>query len=159
MIEKLGHKKRLQVMRKAWIDEDRPKPAAEEEDEDFVAGDADRNGTEKELNGDATMDDAEQEAGGSRIEDKGESQEIGQLRSSSPLMLDDDDEELYAEVEVQEPTTKAAEAQEPDEDELDALLAEEGMTEPPKLVQNVVQRAPEERDDFADEEEAMMDMW
>lgn len=155
MIEKLGHKKRIQVMRKEWIDEDRPKPAVEEEDADFVVG----NGGEKveggEVEGDVTMgdDNGEKFEGRNEANENGESQGVGQLRSSSPLMLDD--EELYAEMDGSIPAAKPAGAQEPDEDELDALLAEETAIERPTIPQSATQKVPDQGDDFADDEEAM----
>lgn len=161
MIEKLGHKKRTQVMRKAWIDEDRPKPAIEE-DQDFVAdnrdGVADAQGVDADLTMVGALDERNTES--ARREgglENNESQGIGQLRSSSPLMLDD--EELYAGMDGN--IAKVDEMQEPDEDELDALLAEETATERPAAMQPTAQKLPNKGDDFADDEEAMaeMDMW
>jgi len=158
IIEKLGHKKRIQVMRKAWIDEDRPKPAVEEVDDDFVAHDGEAMAVGEEGGRDVAMGDGENEHntenGARKVRDEhDESQGIGQLRSSSPLILDD--EELYEDMNGRIPAAKPSEAQEPDEDELDALLAEDTTTARPTISQAAAKQVPDQLDDFADDEEAM----
>jgi len=157
MIEKLGHKKRIQVMRKEWIDEDRPKPAVEEEDAELVVGHGGDEAEGGEGDRDVMMgeNDREQVEGRNGGNGNGESQGVRQLRSSSPLMLDD--EELYAEMDGSIPgvAKPAEEAQEPDEDELDALLAEETAIERPTVAHPAAQKVPDQADDFADDEEAM----
>jgi len=166
IIEKLGHKKRVQMMRKSWIDEDKPKPTREY-DEDFV--DVDQVMQQGE---DGAMD-AERDGNN---EDTQQIQEIGedlgmskttsgrrQGQVSSPPL--DDDEGLYDEsAPPVDRENREAEEQEPDEDELDALLAEDATnantpaTQPTK---HLPPQAPPGADDFADDEEAMaeMDMW
>jgi len=156
IIEKLGHKKRIQVMRKEWIDEDRPKPVVEEEEDGgFVVGDGGGKAEGGEVDGDVMMggDDREQVGARNESNGNGESQVIGQLRSSSLLMLDD--EELYAEMDGSTPAAKPTETQEPDEDELDALLAEESTIARPAVSHPAAQKVPDHGDDFADDEEAM----
>jgi len=166
IIEKLGHKKRVQMMRKSWIDEDKPKPT-QEYDEDFVdvdqvmqhgedgAMDIGRNG-----NNEATQR-AQENEGDLGMSGTTSARNQGQI-SSPPL---DDDEGLYDEgVPLVDRGNKEVEDQEPDEDELDALMAEDAAkadTSAAQTAKHVPPQAPAGEDDFADDEEAMaeMSMW
>jgi len=51
MVEKVGHKKQLQMMRREWIDEGKPKPAEEPEEIDISEEAADRNDRQEEEEG------------------------------------------------------------------------------------------------------------
>ncbi|KAK7627186.1 replication fork protection component Swi3-domain-containing protein [Phyllosticta citricarpa] len=51
IIEKLGHKKRMQIMRKAWIDESKPKPTVELDQDDLDVLMAE--GTSEEVGGES----------------------------------------------------------------------------------------------------------
>ncbi|KAL5120609.1 chromosome segregation in meiosis-related protein [Pleosporales sp. CAS-2024a] len=118
IIEKVGHTKRMQMMRKEWLDEAKPRRHAEhEQDGDDEAGAVV-----------AQPADAQEAAGMEGVEHAADS-------------------------------ASAAEAQQgPDEDELDALLAESaqhGIAAPKTLP---VRMAAAEDNPFADEMEAMADM-
>lgn len=155
IIEKLGHKKRLQVMRKEWIDEEKPKPVEfdlSDDDSEFVV-----DKTNKDVAG------GEGNAGqGVAMNDES----TGQTEQNQNQ--DDDDDDLYAEHTPVVPTTAGESgadtnmrvAEEPEEDELDALLAEEEGAARPAAAQPS-NPAPQRQqwDDFADDEDAMKDMW
>jgi len=119
IIEKVGHSKRMQMMRKEWIDEGKPRrtTAYDDEDADEVVVEA------------PTTDQATESMEGV---EQGEEARI--------------------------PVPDSAERADPDEDELDALLAEsaEQNTSAPKTLP--VRTAGGEDDLFADEMEAMADM-
>lgn len=133
MIEKVGHKKQLQLMRREWINEGKPRPA-EEPDEIEV---------DDELAADAVS---------------------GQEVTDGPGALPAD---LEPAVQNDQPpkSDEVRQAVEPDEDELDALLAE---SEPAQRGYTSLfgsgesNRAPAvqppPRIDFEDEEEAMAAM-
>lgn len=147
-------------MRKAWIDEDRPK-APVEDDEDFVDAEQQRTGDGEPQDGDVSMFDAQDtrrdgSEGATARTEEGISRGANGLRSSSPLMIDDED--LYNEPMVGGTSTNLArEEHGPDEDELDALLAEDALREKSSNVPTI-HPVVAEKDDFADEEEAMADM-
>jgi replication fork protection complex subunit Csm3/Swi3 len=119
IIEKVGHTKRMQMMRKEWIDEGKPRRTTEHEDED-----ADEN-----FVGQPTA-----EQGSESMEGMVQGKEVGVRELGS------------------------VEGADPDEDELDALLAEDAPhdTLAPKTLP--VRTAGGEEDPFADEMEAMADM-
>jgi replication fork protection complex subunit Csm3/Swi3 len=135
IIEKVGHTKRMQVDRKAWIDEGKP-------------GRKNMEGNTDDL--DAAVPD-EAPAENQREETEGMGANDGSAwvsaQSSLPKGLQDQAQ---------------AEAEEPDEDELDALLAETAQPETPTANTLPSRPAPAEDDLFADEMEAMEgmdDMW
>jgi replication fork protection complex subunit Csm3/Swi3 len=154
------------MMRKSWIDEEKPK-RTQEYDDDFVdvdqvmqqgedgAMDVERDGNSE---GARQVDGTEGDLGMSNAANTGRTGQV----SSPPL---EDDEGLYDESGppiVQ--ANKEAEDQEPDEDELDALMAEDAAnanTPTTQTAKHVPPQAPPGEADFADDEEAMaeMDMW
>ena len=154
------------MMRKSWIDEDKPK-RTQEYDDDFV--DVDQVMQQGE---DGAMDveqggndgHAREAEGSERDPSRGNpagTAPNGQV-SSPPL---EDDEGLYDESGPPiDQANKEAEEQEPDEDELDALMAEDAAnanTPATQTAKRVPPQAPPGEADFADDEEAMaeMDMW
>lgn len=149
LIEKVGHKKRLKVMRQEWINEDKPKPIFDEpEDEDD--------------DGDFAMRDANNDAqSGERRDDSGPVREDGHQPHQTAGTEEDglDDETLYGRPDPQASRTVNAAAPDtgPEEDELDQLLAEDAMQDRPR---NTAPLRNEDRlDDFADDEEAMAGLW
>jgi replication fork protection complex subunit Csm3/Swi3 len=142
MIEKLGHKKRIQMMRREWIEEGKPKPQRHEDEED------DANNHNQTPSGQEEPDEDQLDA-------------------------------LLAESETISPSTTpkttnaqpANDQEEPDQDELDALMAEDAMNEttttaaapkslfggPPSLATSTTRRPPDV-DNFDDDEEAMAGM-
>lgn len=134
IIEKVGHTKRMQVDRRAWIDEGKPKHTAEQDEDDQDAGDPEK------------VSGADQE-------------ETGGGQASN-------DETIYAQLESE--TAGQARGhprsppEEPDEDELDALLAESVRPETEDPRATPAQSKAAHDDPFADEMEAMEgmeDMW
>lgn len=128
IIEKVGHTKRMHIMRKDWIDEGKPRRAAEPDSDDDMGEDTAQQSTE-------AMDG---------------------IQSGSGHMSEHQEH-------VQEPAVHSAEqttSGDPDDDELDALLAESEQ-QPSTTVQQTLPTRPmpvPEDDPFADEMEAMADM-
>lgn len=166
MVEAVGHKKRLQVMRKAWIDETKPfrnnETTVEEEEVRMNGG----------LPGD-TGRGADAEA-----EEVGVSGVVTAAQPTSTDAPDDDElDALLAENTNATTTQKASqpppkrgpfEEEDIDDDELEALLAEEPeantvakQASAPMSNDKATGRTPPREDDFADEEDAMadMDLW
>jgi len=154
------------MMRKSWIDEDKPKRTQDYED-GFVdvdqvmqQGEDGALDIEKDGNDEDTRQVQETERNLGRSEATGAR---GNEQVSSPPLADD--EGLYDEgVPLVDRGYKEAEDQEPDEDELDALLAEDAAkanTPATQTAEHVPPQAPPGEPDFADDEEAMaeMDMW
>ena len=141
IVEKLGHSKRLQMMRKEWIDEGKPRAT-----------------TEVDLEEDIPMPDREATDGdGAGIE-----------RAHSPTNVPGENPTQSALERPIPPQQTAhvngeAEADEPDEDELDALLAEtsapsERSHTRPTTVSVPHRNAFPEEEDFMDDLEAMAEM-
>jgi replication fork protection complex subunit Csm3/Swi3 len=130
IIEKMGHKKRLQYMRKEWIQEGKPKNTveADEEEDDGADGALDKPEQDQEqTEGDSFSNDARPD----------------EQRNENTLRAD-----IGA--------VGALEQEEPDEDELDALLAEDYATvNRPMTSTALPSRTIFEDDPFADDEAAM----
>lgn len=169
--EKLGHKKRMQIMRREWINEGKPKRSeemetglqeGEQEAEDTAAGmtRADDEHQETEPRSDGEQHQAM------------EAQTTHTDAAPSQLAGEPDDDELDALLteDVPAPTampaTSSQRADEPDEDELDALFAEEMNGAPGSAPMSRsgpgpasdYRKSPREEnkdDEFADEMEAM----
>jgi replication fork protection complex subunit Csm3/Swi3 len=140
IIEKLGHSKRLQIMRKAWIDDGKPKTSVDEDDaeQDSLPLTANPGTTEEAteiIRTSGSLSDAGNpendlsRPGGKRPADRSSLDEIGGA---------------------------------PDEDELDALLAEESMPGLPVRSNSLDKPAPTglppPEESFEDDEEAMREM-
>ncbi|KAF2115990.1 hypothetical protein BDV96DRAFT_574920 [Lophiotrema nucula] len=132
MIEKLGHSKRMGYMRKEWIDEGKPKTSVEDDPEETEATQPEAHNAE-----------SEQMEGVVRHSTEEEPKQPG--RGESPCQR------------AASPT--ASRGVDPDEDELDALLAE---TAAPNSALTSAMSAPRiasvEEDMFAEEMEAMAEM-
>ncbi|KAF1932768.1 Swi3-domain-containing protein [Didymella exigua CBS 183.55] len=134
IIEKVGHTKRMQVDRKFWIDEGKPRQTSDKPEDD-VGADV-QNETAAQVQAE-TME-------GLEAEDNTTAVQSG------------------AETPVQPRASAHPSAEEPNEDELDALLAESEQRAQiaPKVLPS--QARPATDDPFADEMEAMEgmeDMW
>ncbi len=135
IIEKAGHTKRMQIMRKDWIDEGKPRRSRESDDEnvDEVVLDT----TEKQK--DQDKEDAEREEATVRSDSDSNRHDLPPHQSRSGAELG------------------AGNA--PDEDELDALLAESTEVNDRGVRTLPTRPAPPDEDDpFADEMEAIADM-
>ncbi|KAH0285987.1 Swi3-domain-containing protein [Aureobasidium namibiae CBS 147.97] len=170
MIEKLGHKKRMQMMRREWIQEGKPKPPRDDDEDGFVIP------TENAVPEDTGASNTEEQP--SNVEPRVETQqsEGAQARNNhNPFGEEEPDEdeldELLAESEVASAPAPAAskqpaEDQEPDEDELNALMAEDAMDDSapkslfggPVSSATATKAAPIAHDEFDDDEEAMAGM-
>lgn len=135
MVEKVGHTRRMQIMRKDWIDEGKPRRATEQEEHDDVdqlpptaahpeeSADTVQGVDDPTENNDASHTDAERR------------DQTATSRRTTPQSGHD-----------------------PDEDELDALLAE-GAPDASNVPTSLPSRTKMADDDpFADEMEAMADM-
>lgn len=124
MVEKAGHSKRMQLMRKDWIDEGKPRRTTEQEDED--------------------VDDIISHAS---TAGQGVDEMKGVLRNGNTEQRESEP--------AQDQTGAGAG---PDEDELDALLAESAQQETSATKTLPVRTTAAAYDPFADEMEAMADM-
>ncbi|KAF1837004.1 Swi3-domain-containing protein [Decorospora gaudefroyi] len=133
IIEKVGHSKRMQTMRKDWIDEGKPRRtrAQDDEDDDVVP---------------EQMPAAQATEAMEGVEQSGRHVESRRHSEQDPARNQPDDE------------TAPTGGDEPDDDELDALLAESEQvsTVAPKTLPS--RTIPTQDDPFADEMEAMADM-
>ncbi|KAF2444665.1 hypothetical protein P171DRAFT_431466 [Karstenula rhodostoma CBS 690.94] len=129
MIEKLGHSKRVQMMRKEWIDEGKPRHnAREDEDEDAVEVVGANEPVQRD---DGPMEGVQDEITQSVEDDAPQDVARGARGPSAP-------------------------PEGPDDDELDALLAGDSAPAHPTTAVNTTTN--EEEDPFADAMEAMADM-
>ena len=157
IIEKLGHSKRMQIQRKSWIEAGKPKESVED------GGDVP-----------ASDDDVDHEAGGGALRPEGghggdilRAGSEGSEVSADPFEMDLD--------KVKDPQSgsisgtkrhdKQRDDAEPDEDELDALLAEESLPTTTAAAQTSIPSRPAQQrppspvePSFDDDEEAMRDM-
>lgn len=147
MIEKLGHTKRVQMMRKEWIDEGKPKHTSREEDEELEVVGAD-----------------EVPRGGDR-EDAMEGVEDGVAQSVEQEQDSSLGEQNTAVSAATDALARTQMGEEPDEDELDALLAGDDATTAPRPAPAPAPAKPptsdaaaDEDDPFADAMEAMAEM-
>lgn len=171
IIEKLGHKKRMQIMRREWINEGKPRPS-EDVGTDFPEGGQEAQHTAA---GPTRVDDEHQEreprSDGEQYQAM-EAQTINTDTAPSQRAGEPDEDELDALLTEDMPVSSGVhaassqKADEPDEDELDALLAEEmngapgseplGRSGPGQASGS--RKSPLEKnqdDEFADEMEAM----
>lgn len=138
MVEKVGHTKRMQIMRKDWIDEGKPRLTRERDDSDDNGG----CGVDESLPAEArpggntdAMEGVEDSIASNVSSRAGGEQQALARSPSEPIPALQDN---------------------PDEDELDALLAESAsatsiLPPPPRAIHV-------EEDPFADEMDAMADM-
>jgi replication fork protection complex subunit Csm3/Swi3 len=132
IIEKVGHTKRMQMMRKEWIDEGKPRRTTERDDDDVDEIVPDRLSAKQTTE---SMEDIEQH-GQTRQQESGQVEEAQAHDHTTPASLDAN----------------------PDEDELDALLAQSEQLQTSAPTTLPVRTAETEDDPFADEMEAMADM-
>ena len=144
IIEKLGHSKRIQMMRKEWIEEGKPKAAEEIDQEENNHNDEDATTSRSEVN-------AEQNTPIERTT----------VETDSEIPVLDD-----ATITIEEPTNNDTGAS-PDSDEIDALLAEESALGPLDnnlLISGIAIASRPSKpmtvqdDEFADDMEAMAEM-
>lgn len=166
MIEKLGHKKRLQTMRREWINEGKPHNVQDAEpDQDALSPSADLTAKEANMEGAALSHTTERPRTPPRREDEDadlydatpqavleERRRKRDAAANESLFLSDDEDVAGGP---------------PSEDELDVLLAEDPLKDLGPSAMNIQQRRPDDKrqmveDNFDDEMEAMAgmdDMW
>lgn len=127
IIEKLGHTKRVQIMRKEWIDDNKPKHTTREEEE------ADTIMAEAHVQQDLNQTEATEET---VVQSTGQDLPHGTPEATNGV---------------------SGFAEEPDEDELDALLAAP-MPSVNSASATAVATTLEDDDPFADAMDAMRDM-
>lgn len=149
LIEKLGHKKRLKVMRQEWINEEKPKPEKDLSDDD---GDVDMQHKDSRANGDARSPrpGEDSQLGGQHHDrtNMGINNERDVVNDSSG------DEALY-----RQPTPLPRDDGGPEGDELDRLLAEDAVLQPKVASVRIPEEPEPDHNEFADDEEAMAGMW
>ncbi|KAF2016266.1 Swi3-domain-containing protein [Aaosphaeria arxii CBS 175.79] len=146
MIEKLGHSKRTQYMRKEWINEGKPGYNAASDAEETV-----------EQSVDNTVEQNNQQSANAETAPNAEAMEgvlhgdaAQNLRTSSNL----DERPSHN---MPQPTENLGDYPD-DDDDLDALLAESEMTHNPIPKRTVSAGPPPEDDPFADDMEAMAEL-
>ncbi|KAF2208133.1 hypothetical protein CERZMDRAFT_87874 [Cercospora zeae-maydis SCOH1-5] len=182
MVEKVGHSKRMQVTRRAWLDDTKPyrkeltpppegqifgttANGAADEHQPSVASAGVGVDTRQRHDGDGEPGDDELDA--LMADAAGAStNERHALKPSGPFEEDDDElDALLANTEtatnshpVHKTVRRMPFEDEPDDDELDALMAEEtaSLSKSSKTVPTATTQGD---DDFADDEEAMRDIW
>jgi replication fork protection complex subunit Csm3/Swi3 len=153
IIEKLGHQKRLQTMRREWIDEGKPK---HDNWDDVPTGPHDSTRQTETQSEQQASDEAGHPPSGSTARPMPSTRDNGDL-----FLTDDEDGSLPKPAE----TNGAGHPPEDEMDELDALMAEDqaGGAGPQAGATRAKDRVDDRRpdDDFADDMEAMaeMDMW
>jgi replication fork protection complex subunit Csm3/Swi3 len=136
IIEKVGHTKRMQLMRKDWIDEGKPRRNTGRDDDEDAA--------QERAPPQQSADNMEGVENGGQEESRPQAEREGPARNSAEDALDE------------------SANGDPDDDELDALLAESEQptyTAPKTLPTRPM---PTQDDPFADDMEAMAemdDMW
>lgn len=166
MIEKLGHSKRMQVMRKEWINECKAKDIRLEDGEKARASasvperlkepaprsSSDHQGQSSEMGGSQDQSPVlAAGSGGSNVKQRG----FETSADDSLFLSDDEDTAKTGTGNV----TKDSAREDLVEDDLDALLAEEDAPhDPTELVRQQASLSAPKVDDFDDEEEAMADM-
>ena len=134
IIEKVGHTKRMQVDRKAWIDEGKPRHTMEKNEDDLDAN---------------VPDEVPVQNQQQNMEGQESGANVAGVQPGSEAPGHSDSHSHPA-------------AEEPDEDELDALLADSAQSEDSVSKALPSRPGPVQDDPFADEMEAMEgleDMW
>lgn len=158
IIEKLGHKKRMKVMRQEWINEEKPKPDSHESDDDMFApmeshvdrGDAEEHPPTNEADELHPNQDAETRSNPLRPDEEKDAtgnSDVESLYDAPPPKS----QAKVVDVEMQDG--------QPEEDELDALLAEDANRKPGPPEASQQQQPEASFTDFDDDEEAMAGMW
>ncbi|KAK5999106.1 Chromosome segregation in meiosis protein 3 [Cladobotryum mycophilum] len=185
MVEKAGHKKRLQVARQDWINEGKPKYGDEEPNDDALDGAGATGNTGDDTTAQSSSSSSNQQQTSQPTTGRGRTpvrddvpdeddlydatpkpQRTVPIRNDAP---DDDDlEALMAEAETidTQPKSKPPPSNpEPDGDDLDALIAEaevedkaSNASKSASTAAAAAAAAPTKRNDFADDEEAMQEM-
>ena len=144
MIEKLGHSKRMQVMRKQWIDEGKPRNRLADYEDKIERGQG-KEAHSSNPHADTNMQDPVAQPNAERRDGVAPARKQATNGEESLFVTDDegDNHDL-----------------EPQDDELDALLAEDAEKEIldagiSKHTKPLEKPATDSRDDFADEMEAM----
>ncbi|USW55518.1 Putative chromosome segregation in meiosis protein [Septoria linicola] len=182
MVEKVGHSKRMQVTRRAWLDDTKPNRRELTPPPDVEMSNAAGAG---EVRGSDNLSTSPNAGDGAHTRDDHGAPEDDELemllgndsngagsrvpaqpRMSGPFLDDEPDEdELDALLAVsgapqpherQKPSMPFEE--EPEEDELDALMAAQ-TSQPQKGASATASVQHDRSGDFADDEEAMRDMW
>jgi replication fork protection complex subunit Csm3/Swi3 len=152
MVEKVGHSRRMGVVRREWMDACKPK--RQDEEVERVGGDA------VEMSGALRMED-ELDA---RMAGTGTATPAKQAQPSTRSMVEDDEDELDALIAehendarhpLEQPNRPQRTSRDEDEDELDALIAEHEATATVATTTKQTQRTnmPFEDDQPSDEDE------
>lgn len=160
MVEKAGHSRRMQVMRRAWLDDTKPKPR----ELTPAPGDmqiSDANGSQE-----GRGDYYENSLPGQTVVEPNAERETGQDESAGPDPGHDELDDLLAQNasgNVPQKTDARRRRTGPfeeddrtDEDELDALLSENPTTASALPTTNLARRGPVEDDPDDDELDALM---
>lgn len=177
MVEKVGHSKRMQVTRRAWLDDTKPNRQGLDPDVQMSGAngkdDTDANGPREEspMFGDNAGGGPREDELDALMAESGGSTEPGR-DTTRPNRTDgsrdepDDDEldALLAENDdaaaapSQPAKTRGPFAEDSDDDDLDALMAEQESNIRDKSSVQATKPPAEEDEDFADDEEAMASM-
>ncbi|SMR50014.1 unnamed protein product [Zymoseptoria tritici ST99CH_3D1] len=176
MVEKVGHSKRMQVTRRAWLDDTKPNRQGLDPDVQMSGANGedntDANGQREEspMFGDnvgggpreGELDALMAESGGN-TEPGRDTTRPDRTDGSRDEPDDDELDALLAENDAaaappQSAKTRGPFAEDSDDDDLDALMAEQESNTRDKSSVQAIKPPAEEDDDFADDEEAMASM-
>ncbi|KAK4620837.1 Chromosome segregation in meiosis protein 3 [Fulvia fulva] len=158
MVEKVGHSKRMQVMRKAWLDDTKPNRRGQSPDVEMSGAIGQREVDPDDQDEPARRDE---DLFAEMVQDK----EAHDIHAANDAPDDDELDALLAEDGVQssrpqpQPHVGAKgpfTEDEPDEDDLDAMLAERESASFPAGDQNATQPASMRHDPDGDELDALM---
>ncbi|MCJ1355296.1 MAG: chromosome segregation in meiosis- protein [Icmadophila ericetorum] len=187
MIEKLGHSKRIQIMRREWINEGKPRDIWEQDQRRGITSQGVPQETSREISSPVPATNSEKKAAElpithsihpdstnpDPITKQQNRREADTNKIDSTFFTDEeegqpeDDEldALLAEGTLDQPTEQSKTQEHPNDDELDALLAEDVEMKPNRQPGNKLlaeqkksQPTPTADDEFADEMEAMAEM-
>jgi replication fork protection complex subunit Csm3/Swi3 len=163
IIEKLGHSKYMQMLRKQWIDEDKPKPEGFEDMEPALE-EAEPHTGKEQANRPSPTEPTPTE---NRVEEDSLFEENSSSRTTRPSRSNEPEEDeldaLLAEVPLQQSNGHNSPSYPAEQDELDALLDEGHMETSNNANSNFGAAAlkghSEKRsNDFEDDEEALREL-
>ena len=171
MVEKVGHSKRMQVTRRAWLDDTKPNRRELTPPPDADMPNTRVNTSDDTRPGDTQADADETAPGDDELDalmaegatDDAPTTTFVASKKTGPLQQDEPDEDeldaLLGGTEARLVTTRTRKAplpfeEESDDDELEALMAAQASNKPDS---SSAQRQGDH--DFADDEEAMREMW
>ncbi|KAI9736289.1 MAG: chromosome segregation in meiosis- protein [Cirrosporium novae-zelandiae] len=158
MIEKLGHSKRLQIMRREWIDEGKPRALDDESPRHTANAGMDNSSVIPETSGETQAHQPDTTNGESTVGNSS----LSKNNENNLFLSDDEDGDMYSQLLEMESekaaNNNASHSQPPEEDELDALLGEGSAMDWAQGVQPGRSNQAQDDDPFEDEMDILREM-